>query len=187
MAARKKAALVCAPHARGDEADRLLGLLHAAGCASRRLRALLASHLEPHGISDAECLVLWLTSDRSQACGWAQNDLAAAVGVSPAQMSSLVERLRQRGLMDMKRATTDRRRQVWHLLDQGEELLGQIRLSLGTVAEELDALIPPEEQRLAQSLCNQLATDPASITTAPLRLHSLSAGQSATAEQGGQS
>lgn len=87
----------------------------------------------------------------------------------------------------MKRATTDRRRQVWHLLDQGEELLGQIRLSLGTVAEELDALIPPEEQRIAQSLCNQLATEPASTTTAPLRLHSLSAGQSATAGQGGHS
>ena len=63
--------------------------------------------------------------------GWlAQQDLATAVGVSPAQMSSLVEGLRKRGLMEMKRSPVDRRRQVWQLLAQGPPIISKIAKSI---------------------------------------------------------
>jgi DNA-binding MarR family transcriptional regulator len=57
-------------------------------------------------------------------------------------MSSLVEGLRKRGLMEMKRSPVDRRRQVWQLLTQGEDLLEQIRHNLGSIAQQIDSLVP---------------------------------------------
>ena len=110
----------------------------------------------PLGIGEA-CLVLWLCATRAHHAGWAQQDLATAVGVSPALMSSLVEGLRKRGLMEMKRSPVDRRRQVWHLLSQGEELLGQIRSSLGGIARQIDDLIPVSQQEATQHVFARLA------------------------------
>jgi DNA-binding MarR family transcriptional regulator len=105
----------------------------------------------------AECLVLWLCATRAHHAGWAQQDLATAVGVSPALMSSLVEGLRKRGLMEMKRSPIDRRRQVWHLLSQGEDLLTQIRSSLGGIAQQIDDLVPAEEQQATKHVFARLA------------------------------
>jgi DNA-binding MarR family transcriptional regulator len=119
-------------------------------------------------LTEAECLILWLTATRANQAGSSQQDLATEVGVSPAQMSCLVERLRKRGLMEMTRSPIDRRRQVWRLLAQGEELLGKIRASLGSVAEDIDRLIPIEQQQAAQLVLSRLA-EPESFSKLVLR------------------
>lgn len=152
----------------GRDVDRLLEFIHAAGGAGRKLRALLDEHVRSFDLLGAECLLLWLCATRAHHAGWAQQDLANAVGISPAQMSTLVEGLRQRGLMEMKRSTIDRRRQVWRLLAQGEELLDQIRASLGTVAVQIDGLIPAHEQQAAHVVLAKLA-EPAPVAAAMLR------------------
>src|SRR5687768_566101 len=100
-------------HLSEQDTERLLEFIHAAGGAFRRLRDLLDEQVQPLGLEGAECLVLWLCATRAHHAGWAQQDLATAVGVSPALMSSMVEGLRKRGLMEMKRSPVDRRRQVW--------------------------------------------------------------------------
>jgi DNA-binding MarR family transcriptional regulator len=138
-------------------ADRLLEFIHAGGGAFRRLRGLLDEQVQPLGIDGAQCLVLWLCATHAHHAGWAQQDLATAVGVSPALMSSLVEGLRKRGLMEMKRSPVDRRRQVWHLLSQGEDLLSQIRSSLGGIAQQIDELVPISEQQTTQQVFARLA------------------------------
>lgn len=140
-----------------EDADRLLEFIHAAGGAFRRLRSLLDEQLHPLGLVGAECLVLWLCDARAHHAGWAQQDLATAVGVSPALMSSMVEGLRKRGLMEMKRSPVDRRRQVWHLLAQGEDLLRQVRGSLSSIAQQLDELVPAREQQATQEVFARLA------------------------------
>ena len=160
--------LASSAHGRAADADRLLNFVLAAGAAGRRLRALLEERVRRFDLSEAECLILWLCATQAHHAGSSQQDLAGAVGVSPAQMSSLVERLRKRGLMEMTRSPIDRRRQVWRLLAQGEELLDQIRTSLGAVAEEIDGLITPQEQQAAQLMLARLS-EPAPFYAPVLR------------------
>lgn len=131
-------------------------LIQSAGSAGRGLRRWLADRLERFGLGETEFLVLWLCCQKPQHGGWVQGELAQAAGISPAQTSSLVERLRKRGLIDMKRSTMDRRRQVWHLLQEGEDLLGRIKAGLEKVAHRLDAMVSPEEQEAAARLFERL-------------------------------
>lgn len=156
-----------APAARPADTDRLLDLIQAAGSAGRQLRRWLTDRLVRFDLTDSEFRVLWLCSQSRNSGGWVQGDLAQATGISPAQTSSLVERLRQRGLIDMKRSTIDRRRQVWHLLNQGEDLLGRIRSGLQNVAHRLDALVAPEEQEAAARLFDRLVDAAEQSATPP--------------------
>lgn len=175
---------------RGEgDADRLLGFIHAAGGAFRHLRSLLDEQVQPLGVDGSECLVLWLCATHAHHAGWAQQDLANAIGVSPALMSSLVEGLRKRGLMDMKRSPVDRRRQVWQLLSQGEDLLNKIRTSLGSVAEQLDELVPTQDREAAQQVFARIA-EPLAVSIPTLRAFNPdgTSGErkdSANTEQGG--
>jgi DNA-binding MarR family transcriptional regulator len=152
------------------DADRLLEFIHAAGGTFRRLRSLLDEQVQPLDLMGAECLVLWLCDTRAHDAGWAQQDLATAVGVSPALMSSLVEGLRKRGLIEMKRSPVDRRRQVWRLLAQGEDLLNQIRSNLGSIAQQIDDLVPRQEQEATQQVFARL-TDPIAAGAPALRTY----------------
>lgn len=156
MQAVKATARARATAARPADSQRLLRLIQTAGSAGRQLRRWLTDRLVRFELTDSEFQVLWLCAQSRPSGGWVQGDLAQAAGISPAQTSSLVERLRQRGLMDMKRSTIDRRRQVWHLLDQGEDLLFRIRSGLESVAHRLDSLVAPEEQEAAARLFDRL-------------------------------
>ncbi len=156
MKAAHSTASARAPSARPADAERLLNLIQAAGTAGRRLRRWLSDRLVRFALTDSEFQVLWLCAQPRPCGGWVQGELAEAAGISPAQTSSLVERLRQRGLMAMKRSTIDRRRAVWQLLTQGEDLLGRIRTGLKSVAHRLDALVAPEEQEAAARLFDRL-------------------------------
>lgn len=93
----------------------------AAGAISRAGRRRIADQAAGAELSDQEFLVLWLCAD-SPACR-GQNELAELLGVSAAQMSNLVERLRRRDLLQFERHVTDRRRQVWQLTAAGKSLL----------------------------------------------------------------
>lgn len=148
---------VPSPQSGEGDADRLLRFINTAGGAFRHLRGLLDKQAQPLGLDGSQCLVLWLCATRAHHSGWAQQDLANAIGVSPALMSSLVEGLRKRGLMEMKRSPIDRRRQVWQLLSQGENLLQEIRASLGSVAKQIDGLVPLQDQQSAQQVLTRIA------------------------------
>lgn len=140
------------PPTRGD---RLLALVHRTSCAARQLRRRLAALADNAGLSDNEVLVLWLAE--GVAGGLVQGDLATAIGISPAQMSGIVERLRKRGLIAMERSPLDRRRQVWRSTLAGGEVLESLKPGLFAIAEHLDALVSPDEQQAAVALCQQLA------------------------------
>lgn len=134
--------------------DRLLMLVHRANCAARQLRRRLAAAAETAGLSDNEVLVLWLAAGVAE--GLVQGDLATAIGISPAQMSGIVERLRKRGLIRMERSPLDRRRQVWRSTPVGHEVLESLKPGLVAIAEQLDARVSPAEQQAAVALCQQL-------------------------------
>ena len=136
-----------------SQADRLLSLIHWTSTASRHLRRRLADVAAELGLSDTELLVVWLCSGG----GRVQVDLAGAIGISPAQMSGMVERLRSRGLVAMHRQAMDRRRQVWRASAAGQVLLSQAAGHLNELAASITSGLASDEQQAARSLCQRLA------------------------------
>lgn len=122
----------------------------------RRLRRMLAERLGGWGLGDTEFLVLWLCQ-RAGAQGLAQRDLADSLGVSAPQMSGLVERLRQRKLLTSRRCRLDRRRQLWIIDAEGQQLLVQISHDLEQLTASLDRSLSPQQRQLLTSLLRSLA------------------------------
>jgi len=136
--------------------QRLLRLVERTSSAGRALRRLLADQAAAVQLSDAELLVVWLCGEASSH-GMVQGDLALAIGVSPALMSGLVQRLLERGLIEMQRSTVDRRRQVWRTTEPGRQLLTELRPLLARLAGLLDRHVPPGDQQTAAELCERLS------------------------------
>src|SRR5438874_3544494 len=134
-----------------SHADRLLRLVHWTSTASRHLRKRLAELAKPFALSDTELLVIWLCSGG----GRIQVELAAAIGISPAQMSGMVERLRSRGLVAMHRLAMDRRRQVWRTTAAGQALLAEAAGHLNELATGISRGLSVEEQSAAEGLCER--------------------------------
>src|SRR6478735_5278643 len=79
-----------------------LRLVLQVGAVARAARRHLAVHVGGSELSEQEFLVLWLCDDAALTVR-GQGELAEAVGVSPAQMSGLVDRLRRRNLLQFER------------------------------------------------------------------------------------
>ncbi|WP_425618708.1 MarR family winged helix-turn-helix transcriptional regulator [Anatilimnocola sp. NA78] len=154
-----------------------LQLLLQTGAASRSWRQQLAEQIAGHELTDQEFLVLWLCDERPQARR-GQGDLAEAVGASPAQMSGLVERLRRRNLLCFERLGRDRRRQVWQLTDDGQQLLTELCRSLSSRREHPSNRLTCDEQRQLLELIERSLTGDASDNDSPSPL---------TLDQGGPS
>src|SRR5699024_6079634 len=88
-----------------------------------------------HDLSDVEMSLLW-QCHRAIPVGQGQIELATAMSVSPAQISGLVEQLRERGLLAGCRDPRDRRRQVWQVTPAGNHLLEQVLVELEPLAAQ---------------------------------------------------
>lgn len=137
-----------------SEADSVLRLVHWTSSASRHLRRRLAEIAGRHDLSDTELLVLWISSSGSRV----QVELAGEIGVSPAQMSGIAERLHRRGLIEMRRQAVDRRRQECATTPLGSEVLAQTARDLASLARSLGDELNADEQELAEALCQRLTT-----------------------------
>lgn len=107
----------------GDQAPaRLAQLAQATSLCGRGLRRAIHERTRNLGLTDADLLVLWSCARRGD-LGVAQSCLAREAGLSAAQTSGLLDRLRQTGLVSAHRPSGDRRRQLWHLEPEGERML----------------------------------------------------------------
>jgi DNA-binding MarR family transcriptional regulator len=84
-------------------------------------------------------------------------DLATSIGISPAQMSGLVERLHKRGLVAMHRLARDRRRQLCRTSLAGHSLLAQAAQHLDELATSIGRGLTSQEQQQALALCERLS------------------------------
>src|SRR5690606_11008286 len=81
----------------------------------------------------------------------AQLELAGRLGISPAQISNLVELLSRMGLIRGARPASDRRRQVWRLTPQGGETLTQSLESLHHRLQEAATFHEPNWPQVFQA------------------------------------
>lgn len=106
--------------------------------AHQALGSKLTTLAVQHGLTASELLVLWLCAkapDTANAeSGWVQNEIAHSLGFSPAQTSSVVDKLQQRTLLQSKRSIQDRRRQLCQTTANGRQLLQLIAQEWETVS-----------------------------------------------------
>lgn len=100
--------------------------------------------------------MLWACREAPPA-GFSQSQLAATLGISAAQVSGLVERLRRSGLLASRRAEADRRRQHWCLTPTGRARLEAILLDLAGWAGWLDHGLGSDHSGNLGRLLDQLA------------------------------
>ncbi|GAA4434121.1 MarR family winged helix-turn-helix transcriptional regulator [Bremerella cremea] len=91
----------------------------------KTMRAAIAEVVSPFSLSENAFFVLVLCQQNLEK-PLPQAALARTVGLSPAQLSNLVEQLRQDGWIESSRDANDRRRQFWTLTPDGNRRLGEI-------------------------------------------------------------
>ena len=103
-----------------------------AGKQAAHQLALLAKQL---GLNESEFRLLWLLkcsgiesqrSDNSSSSNYDQKTISVQLALSPAQVSTVVEKLRQCNLIMCCPSATDRRRNTWSITTQGAALLQQL-------------------------------------------------------------
>ncbi|NOY43165.1 MAG: MarR family transcriptional regulator [Planctomycetes bacterium] len=99
----------------------------------------LAVHAKSFGLTEAEFRLLWLLRticDQQSASRppqlLNQKAMCERLGLSPAQISAVVERLRKEGLIVGQASATDRRQNVWQLTSSGQTLLETIVTKLAS-------------------------------------------------------
>lgn len=97
-------------------------------------RSLSQSITGPDEATAPELLLLSCAAERGEFCQ--QSDLVEMLGCSPAHVSGVVERLRQRGWLTADRQASDRRRQCCHVTPTGLTVLAGLKIS-PSVADEL--------------------------------------------------
>lgn len=102
----------------------------------RLVRRALAEALSEAEMSENEFLVLAAYEDAANPPS--QRQLADRLAVSPAQISGIVERLRQREWIDAHRDPDDRRRQHWRLTTKGSEIVLVAGSAIAARWNELD-------------------------------------------------
>ncbi len=118
----------------------LCGVLLAISAAQLQARKLLTVAAAEVELSYGEATLLLACHRLNRKT--AQQELIDRCGVSAAQVSSLIERLRTRGLVEGVRLETDRRRQFWECTGEGRRVATQLKASLddSTSRESFDTL-----------------------------------------------
>ncbi len=125
--------------------DWLLPVFQLATQCQRRLREELAKIAERHAMTEPEFHLLWYCS-LARSRPPSQNDLAQGLAISPAQVSGLVEELRQKQWIAGHRAPTDRRRQVWQLTELGTSILISATREASALASQVLGYLTRDEQ-----------------------------------------
>jgi DNA-binding MarR family transcriptional regulator len=139
-----------------DAARRWIELAERLLLCGRMLRGELTRQLGRWQLSEPAFSVLWFCRQNPPG-GISQSDLVAGLAVSPAQVSGLVEQLRQAGLLRDHQVRTDRRRKFWRLTAAGEARLVSIVSGLAEWASDLNGRLPAVDSAEIVGLLDQLA------------------------------
>jgi DNA-binding MarR family transcriptional regulator len=124
------------------------------GRLGTELKSKALDELEAAGFGLHDYKVLALLAEGE--CG-AQTTLAELINVDRSQLVGLLDDLEERGLVERRRATDDRRRHLVMLTSQGLEQLTRLRAIVKHVEEEFLAPLGSEERQQLHGLLARLA------------------------------
>jgi DNA-binding MarR family transcriptional regulator len=138
------------------------------GACSRLLRRALGERLSQSSLTETEFLLFSACAEAEAASqGAAQIDLAKATGLSPAQISGVMERLREQGWIAPERKRDDRRRQHWRLTAEGRKVLTAACSALADLGPHLAGRLSVAERAMLEKLLCLLAQAAADAEAAP--------------------
>lgn len=117
--------MACSEPESPQDAVELISMAIEMASCEKTMRAAIAQVVAPFNLSENAFFILVLCHQNLRK-SLSQSKLAKMVGLSPAQLSYLVEQLRQEGWIHPQRDPNDRRRQYWTLTDDGMVRLEQI-------------------------------------------------------------
>ena len=91
--------------------------------------------------------------------GISQQALAEHLGVMPSRMVGLVDDLENRGIVERRRSTEDRRNYELHLTQKGRKVLDELSRIAAEHEESLCAALNKEERMQLRDLCRRIATE----------------------------
>jgi DNA-binding MarR family transcriptional regulator len=138
------------------------------------LRACLDAPCVEQGVSASRYRVL-TTIDCSGQDGCSQTELAAQLGLSESNVSTLVEGLRKTGLLYRFRSKADRRRSVLLLTDDGKSLVLALTKARDVAAGSLLSSLTPQQisdlRTLLSTLGSRLGSGDKAVETARGNVH----------------
>lgn len=105
---------------------------------ARKIRAILDERTARFGLGEPELALLWACVD-SPPGGRGQRELADCLAVSAAQVSVLVERLSNAGVLQGHVDPNDRRRKIWETTPAGRAIWGAIAESFNDLDQHRGA------------------------------------------------
>ncbi|WP_214107994.1 MarR family winged helix-turn-helix transcriptional regulator [Acrocarpospora catenulata] len=89
--------------------------------------------------------------------GRSQRELADQLGMPASRFVPFADKLEERGLIERRRNTSDRRLYALHLTDKGLELLAELRKAGAAHEQEMCQGLTPEEHRQLIDLLGRMA------------------------------
>lgn len=135
--------------------EALLSLLLAAA----RVRERLDRSSEGHGITRSQYNVLRILRG-AHPQGYARCEIAPRLIERAPDLTRLVDRLQERGLVERLRSSEDRRQSVARITRKGLDLLEEMRPAIEGVHRELAARLSKRESQQLARLCEKLYAEP---------------------------
>src|SRR6516164_7575420 len=115
-----------------------------------------SERLAPLGLEPRHAGVLFRLAANE---GLSQQAIGELIGLNPTRMVFLVDELEQRGLVERRRNTADRRSYALYLTPRGHEVLRQVQASGRRHQDEVGASLTRAERIQLTSLLRRLATE----------------------------
>ncbi|MER5708983.1 MarR family winged helix-turn-helix transcriptional regulator [Streptomyces sp. NPDC053253] len=89
--------------------------------------------------------------------GRSQRSLAADLGVVPSRVVALIDNLEQKGFVERRRSTEDRRHHELYVSEEGGRVLARVREAAAAHEDDLFAALDPEERVRLTALLGRIA------------------------------
>lgn len=123
-------------------------------------RALLERRMEPYGLSQAKWMVLYKLDEAGEPLP--QVELATRIGIEPATLVRLLDRMEAEGLTSRQADPNDRRCKHVVLQERAQEILPQLRAEISQLRQQVLQVLTPEElatfQQTLARLQEQIST-----------------------------
>ena len=131
--------------------EAILNLLVAAG----HVRQLVAEACEAHGITQAQYNALRILRG-AHPDGYPRGEIASRLVERAPDVTRLIDRLEQRGLVDRTRSTDDRRLSVTRITRAGLDLLRRIDPRIEQIQRQLTVRVPAKDLRELSRICERV-------------------------------
>ncbi len=130
-------------------------LMLALGIAAADLGALVTKILEVHGLSHVQYNILRILRGAGES-GVSHTSIMQRIAIGAPDVTRLIDRLEERGLVRRARDSEDRRRVLHRIEPRGADLLDRVGPELSILHDRIEAAMPASRMRRLVALCEEV-------------------------------